>query len=399
MPPQNGANAAAAAAIASASVIGRFQGLEQFDKRTLSFASPQTTQYQPFNLTRPLESITIVAKYRLTVTVGAYTSVSPEALPNLLQNVRLEGQHATFGNIVPISISGASAYTSPYLTQNGVGNETYVSKSGGALTLSARPTCPQTSGFDGTVATHDVISIWSIPLTPYFGIGSTAKRWANSFLFMPGDWGDRLRLSLTWGDASALGNPTGATTAFTAFQSATGSPEVSVHLNYSILGPFQNAGPQGIVIRNEQLLTQFTAAATASIIMQLQKRITSNLTIKSGTVTGTGSTAGVTTFTTLSDLILERTNIQVDNKMIRQATINMAERARLDRMFSTFPAEGYLNLSFVDGQNPLLAYRGDGLPAGSLFNLVSDILTTSANTRLAVTQEQIIGGPFPALRP
>jgi len=216
---------------------------------------------------------------------------------------------------------------------------------------------------------------------------------------MPGDWGDRLRLSLTWGDKSALGDPTGATVAFSAFQSATGDPEVSVHLNYSILGPFQNAGNQGVLIRNEQMVTSLTALATGTQVMTLQKRITPGILIKTGLLELTGQTAGVSTFEDMSDLLLERTQLQVDNKQIRQATVNLAERARLDRMFDTSPIQGYHMLSFVDGQNPLLAYRADGLPAGSQFQLISDVIAAAAGNRVTVTQEQIIGGPYPPLRP
>lgn len=399
MPPSS--VSPAQAAVASASIIGRFQGIEQFDKRTIAFGTPFTTQYQPFNLNRPLESILIVWKGRVTVSVGAYADLGAEAPQNLLQRIRLEGQHATYGNIVPIDISGATAFAYPFMTQENSGNEIYISKAGGAFTLQNPPTVPATGSFDGTIATHDMLLIWNVVLPPSFGIGSEAKRWLNSFLYMPGDWGDRLRLSLTWGDKSALGDPTGATVAFSAFQSATGDPEVSVHLNYSILGPLADAaaGNSGIVVRNEQMFTTFTALATATQIAQLQKRITTGVLIKSGLLELTAQTAGVSTFEDMSDLMLERTQIAVDNKMIRQATVNLAERARLNRMFDSRPIQGYHMLSFIDGQNPLLSYRADGLAAGALFQLLSDVTSAAAGNRLTVTQEQIIGGPFPPLRP
>ena len=44
---------------ASASVLGRFSGAEQFEVRNQSFAAPSSIQYRPFNLNRPLESILI----------------------------------------------------------------------------------------------------------------------------------------------------------------------------------------------------------------------------------------------------------------------------------------------------------------------------------------------------
>jgi len=152
MPPVN----PAAAAVASASVLGRFQGLEQFDKRTITFGTPFQTQYQPFNLTRPLESISIVWKGRVAVSVGAYADLGAEAPQNLLQNIRLEGQHGTMGNLVPISISGATCFAAAFLTQNISGNQVYISKAGGAFTLQARPTVPAVGTFDhGGESRHD----------------------------------------------------------------------------------------------------------------------------------------------------------------------------------------------------------------------------------------------------
>jgi hypothetical protein len=54
--------------------------------------------------------------------------------------------------------------------------------------------------------------------------------------------------------------------------------------------------------------------------------------------------------------------------------------------------------SFVEGQNALLAYRGDGLAGGSQFQLQSDVIAASANNRQRYVQEMIYGGPFPAQR-
>lgn len=385
---------------ASASILGRYQGAEQFDTRTVAFGTPQQTQYRPFNLNRPLEAIIIEARGRLAVTVGAYADNAAEGWANLLQRIRLEGQHRTYGNLVPINLSGATAFVIPLLTQDAAGSMVMTSVGGAALTRQARPTQPFGESFPGTVANHDFIVYWVLPLTPQMGIGSSLKRWSQAFTYMPDDWQNTLTLTLEWGDASALGDRTGATTAFTAFQSATGTPQVSVHLSYNILGPMENAARrQGICLRTERLLTDFTAVAPEQRLLSLDKRITTGVLVKTGLIEDTGITAGVTTFQGLSSIQHDRTQIVVDNKPVRNIVSDLAEKARICRQFSVNPIEGYHLLSFVDGQNPLLAYRGDGLKGGAQFDLIADIDSASANNRVAIVQEQVIGGPFPPLRP
>ncbi len=380
-------------------MLGRFSGAEPFDTRTQTLAAPASIQYRPFNLNRPLESIQISVRARLTVTVGAYADVSVEAPQNLLQRIRLEGQHRNHGALVLLNLSGASAFADAMLVQQEPGNYAYISVGGAALTRAARPSQPFTSPFTGAVATHDIMLFWNIPLTPQMGIGSDLKRWANAFVLMPDDWQDTLTLTLDFGDATALGDTTGATTAFTAFGSATGLPEISVKLCYSLLGPFQNSAVQGITMRNERLLTTFTALGNQLRLLSLDKRITTGVRVKTGLIEDTGQTAGVTTFDTLSSVMSNRTQVIVDNKPVRNIDNDLIEKSRINRMFNVGPIEGYHLLSWVDGQNPLLGYRADGLPGGSDLFLQTDVLTASANNRFSVLQEQVIGGPFPKLRP
>jgi hypothetical protein len=385
---------------ASASILGRFQGAERFDQRTVDFATPQTIQYRPFNLNRPLESIILEVRGRLAVTVGAFAAVGVEAIQNLVQRIRLEGQHRTNGNLVPLNLTGATAFALPLTAQESAGNQVYTSVGGAALTLAPRPGQPLVASFDGTVANHDFIMFLNIPLTPQMGIGSSLKRWSQAFLYMPDDWQNTLSLTLQFGDASSFGDVTGATTDFTAFGSAEGLPTVAVHLNYCILGPMENAArSQGITLRTERLLTDFVTAADEQRLLSLDKRITTGVLVKTGTIETTGITSGVTTFQTLNSLQLNRTQIMVDNKPVRNIVSDLAEKSRINRQFNVDPIEGYHALSFVDGQNPLLAYRADGLKGGAQFDLIADVLTTSADQRVTVVQEQVIGGPFPALRP
>ena len=387
----------ARAALAANSVIGRFQGPELFHSQTVDFAAPTSIQIpRVLNLTRPLAEIVIDVRFRVAVTVANYADIGTEAPQNILQRIRLQGIHRKFGAVTPIDMSGATAWVWPRLFQQVPG---YLQING---TRPAEPSVPFAETFLGTTAgsPYDVILIYRIPLYPILGQGMSVKRQSSAFFFMPQDWADSLQLRLDFGDKSALGDPTGATVAFTSFGAGTGLPTISVHLNYAILGQVANGMNQnGVTIRNEQLLSAFTAIANKQRLSVLQKQITTGIIVKSGVIEATGQTAGIQTFESLSDVMLENTQILVDNKPIRNNSDNLVQKAYYGGMFNTVYPQGYLDLSFVEGQNGLLAYRGDGLPAGSQFELISDVLTASANNRISLVQEMVYGGPFPALRP
>jgi hypothetical protein len=379
---------------ASAAAVGRFQAPELFFSQDISLAAANTLNIpRPLNLNRPCESMTIILRGRATVTVADMTSVGPEAPQNLLQQILLNGTHRQYGNLTPVRLSGATAFAWQRLFQV-VGNDAIINAA-----RQADPGRPFVSGFLGTVggSPFDFILVYNVPFGPQMGIGQSTKRDLASYLLQPADWGDTLQLQLSFGDASALGVVGPATVAFTAFGSAAGSPNIAIHLNYSILGPFANSLKTGVVVKQEQLFNNFQTAGLALRVTQLQKQITTNVVVKSGTSQTTS--AGVQTFATLVDTQLARTQILVDNKPVKNNQDNFVMKAYLQRMFNTIIPAGYFNLSFVDGQNPQLGYRGDGLAGGSLYELFSDISTTGATQVLTVTQEMIYGGPFPPLRP
>lgn len=402
---------------ASQSVLGRFTGPELFYTQNVALTAAGgpliVNMPRTLNLNRPLTDIWIDLSFRAAVTVGAYASVSPEAPQNILQRIQVQGIHKDFGNLTPIYITGATAFLWSRLFQ-ARGHGTCLIAVGGAPTggqyaadygvdtgagrtvSGGRPMVPP---FIGTVANHDVRLVWRIPVYPLMGIGQELKKQCTNFAWQAKDWADTLQLQLTFGDATALGDTTGATVAFTAFGSASGSPSLSIHLGYTLMGQFSNMVRSGVCIRTEQPTSQQqTALTTAAVLQTLQKQITTGVLVKSGTIQTTGLTAGVDTLATLSDLQLERTQIQVDNKPVRNNQSNIVAKAHAEAYFDAVHPQGYLWLPFNDGQSALLSYRGDGLAGGSQFQLVSDVIAASANNRQRYVQEMIYGGPFPAQR-
>ena len=381
--------------LARDSALSRYQGPELFNIQTVNLNTPSGITLLPFSLKRPLESITLILKARATVSGAPYASVAPEAFQNLIQRIFLRGVHTKFGSQQPWDMSGASSFVYPLHFQQ-QGGELFVSVNGGPLSYVPNPSSPNTSAFTGQVGTHDFIVVWQLPLTPILGADQSAKRQNTNYLFYARDWQDTLTLELTFGDATALGDTTGATVAFTAFQSTTGLPTIQTHVNYGLLGPFENIAIPGFVTRNEQLLTLFTTAGTSLQLTTLQRMITNAIIVKSGVLQTTGITAGVTTFTSLSDLILNRTQVQVDFNPIRRVDDNFVERAYVNRMLDTQPIEGYYPLTFIESQNPLTAYRGDSPSiASATYALYSDVLTSNANQRITVVQERVTGGYYP----
>ena len=382
-----------ARAAALATQIGRFQSPELWQSATQAMTAPvrvQLSRQMPLN--RPAESIIVKLAGRITVANANMTAVVPEAIQNLIQLITLNGAHRRYGNLTPWRISGATAFAI-LPTFQAMGNDLVING-----VRAASPGKPFVSPFLGNVGTYDFVLTLNLPLGPIMGIGQSTKRDLSAFVYQAADWGDSIQLQLDLGDASSLGTPTTAgDVTLTAFGSAAGSPTWSVFVNYSILGDFANGWESGVIVRQEQLFNTFVTAGNALRISQLQKQITPNVLIKSGTSLA-GVTAGINAFATLTDDQLNRTMIMVDNKPLKFNQDNLVLKSYYDRMFNAPIPEGYTLISFVEAQSPLLAYRGDGLAGGSLFELQSDVLTTGATQILSVTQEMAYGGPYPALR-
>lgn len=382
--------------IAAAVQLGRFGEPEPwFSTQAIPITAAgglsQVNPGIPLNLNRPIESLLIAISLRVTVTVAPYTAVAPEAPQNFLQRIQVTGNHRSFGTQTPINLSGATAFAWGQMFQRFAGTGQVLT----GTALAAPPGRPFASPFTGAVGTHDLVIIYHVPTAPLMGIGQELKKQSTNYMWQSTDWGNTLFVNLQLGDASAFGDPTGATVAI-AGPGGVGNPLIQILPNYSMLGTFQNQMERnGLVIRQEQTLPNFTALATNTLLLQLAHQITTNVVVKTGTIQTAGLTANVDTLAALSDVQLEATNIIADNKAIRNNVFNLGLKAYHERQFNTIVPEGYLPLTFVDGQSALLAYRGDKLPGGSQFNLQSNVIAASANNRQRLIQEYILGGAFP----
>jgi hypothetical protein len=371
-----------------AQVLSRYQGPEQFFQQPFNVLDSPVLPNN-INLNRPMESIEMWWLGRVTIAGANYDTVAAEAPQTIIQKVILQGTHKKFNQIIPINMSGATIFAWPRLFQE-KGNSLIIN---GVMQPELSVPLSQVPANFGNIGTYDLAIQYTIPLAPMFG--PAARRSVNYFLYQPQDWvGQSLQLQLFFGDATSFGTPNIATTVtFSALGSNTGQPQVMIDTNYAILGAAANKISAGVIIRNEQ---SFQGGSLSSIgnnirIAQLQKQKTTNVVLKTG-VQLAGTSPSVIVFQTLDDTVLERTQIIVDNKPVKNNNLNIIAKNYAGRQFNTTVPGGYLNFPFVESQTPLTYFRGDQVSGGSNFEIDSDVLT---NTGFGTfVQEQVLGNPM-----
>lgn len=370
-----------------AAILGRNQGPELFFQQPFAAL---TAPIIPKNIlvNRPLERIHIVWRGRVTITVANFTAVAAEAPQTIISRVRLVGTHKRYGALVPIDVSGATLFALARLTRNR-GSSLYIN---GVRQSELNVPLAQAPTTFGNIGVYDIELHYDIPVTPI--ISKTAHTAVTPFLYMDTDWGDTLQLQLFFGDQTSFGTPAGGTVvAFSAFGSAVGNPLVQVFTNYEILGPLATQISPAVVIRGEQLQVAPLASNGNAVRLQLlQKQKTTNVFIKTGTLL-TGSSGGVSVFGSLSDAVIDFTQMVVDNKPIKNNFANFALKEYSGFVDDTVMPGGYLAFKFLDAQQPLTYYRGDLIAGGSTFELDTNVIGGGANIAAAILQEQVIGDP------
>ncbi len=373
-----------------ARLLGRNQGPEFFFQQ--AFVPLQTVQIpKNVNLNRPLERITILWEGRIAIGTANMSSVFPEALQSLIQQVTLQGQHKTYGALVPIQLTGADLFAWPALFRV-VGCAIIIN--GVRVNPLGKPNGLPLATF-GNTGNYDIQVFWDIPLVPV--LPAAAKLNAVPFLYMQSDWGDTLNLQIIFGDASSLGVPGGSTTiTFSAFGSSSGTAQFFVYTNYEILGLLADKLKTAVTIRAIQQVPQGNITAISSNLVkiaQLQKYKTLNAVVKTGLL-ASGTSGGVQVYSSLLDNLLEQTQIRIDNKSIRNNLKNAVMNEYLRFAFESLSKpEGYLPLTFVDSLNPRTAFDGDKVSAGSTYEVDSQILTGNGANYAEVIQEYFQGVP------
>jgi hypothetical protein len=379
-----------------ASLLGRAQGPELLYNQIFT---PLQAPIIPvrINLSRFLESIHLVWRGRIVIATGNYTSLSPEAPQNIIQAVVISGSHRVWNALTPVNMTGASIFAWPSLFQ-ARGSALYIdSTSGTGVTPVRAPALGVPMGLPlttiGNIGTYDVEIHYDIFMAPFLGLSGSIKE--IPYFWNPRDWSDTLQIQLFFGDASSLGVPGTAVVTYFAYGTGAGSPNVEIHANYAILGPLADGIQSAVVVRNERTQTggPVAAAGNAVRVQLLDKQKTTQVVVKSGTVTAAPS-SGVQVYATLNDQLIDKTLLRVDNKPVKNNQSNRAMKEYLARQFNAFTVQGYLPLSFVEQSNdPMTAYRADRIAGGATTELVTDVPTTTVRQTIGVIQEEIYGTP------
>ncbi len=372
-----------------AAYLGRNQGPEFFTSVPHTGGTAQQVLV-PRNLSinRPLESILVRYRGRVTITVANMTVAAAEAPTTILNKITVNG---TFKGtaLTPIKMTGATAF---------VWNRLFGARSNSAFINGVRQTEPgipyaQNLLNFGNVGVYDLDLWYYIPTWPVVSLSSRA--WESvPYFWQPQDWADSIQIQLELGDTTSFGTLGGATVALSAFGSAAGTGEFRIYTQYCILGDIRPGSffNTAAIIRNEnQIVAGMTALTSNARVMPLQKQKTTNIMVKSG-VNLTGTSSAVQVFASLSDVMLDKTLIVVDNKYIRNNLDNLASKEAIGLKFQTVLPQGYLNFSFIDSQSPRTAFRADDptvVGAGANFELDTDVITAGANQAVNVIQEMI----------
>lgn len=377
-------------------VLGRYQGPEFLHSAPVTMAAVQTVRMNnPVPLSRALESFKVIWRGRLVIGTAGYTTGIPEAPQSLIERIVVRGEHRgfggrqSFGNQIWQDITGATAFAGLGCYQVR-GN---IAMNGTTLIAQLGSPMPSTGINAGAIGTYDLEVHYEIPAAPW---GWVNARGAAPYLWREENFGNSLQIEVTVGDRTSLGTPAGgSTTTWTAFGSATGSPSLEIYGNYSMLGPLQGVGDNGLVVRTEYAASPALVgvASGSQLGVQLRKVVTTNLLLKTG-IALTGTSSGVNVFASLSDTQLARTRIMAAQKPIKDLRANYATKAYYATKFGVYAPQGYLPFSWIEGGSIFAALRGQDIVEGANFNIETDVATADANNRQQWVQEMIYGGPF-----
>jgi len=366
---------------------------------TISYATTGLSAPQEFGLVnripldKPLWGALLEVRYRLATAVGtgAEPNVNAEGAVNFIQKVRVVGTHKRFGTREIVNLRGASLYAMEKKYSFGMAAPlvSNLPAAGAALV---------------TATNYDVNFTIPVPFVPR-GI---PKLQQMLFLVRNDEWAT-FDIYVTFGDltsiaAAAIGG-TGTAT-FTDYASASGTPRVRVSVIRTILGEARGLIQPAILRRQFLPLTTVLTSANLSdsAIQDLDVgfKVAAYL-VKTGTTT-TAATGGIIAFASLSDGIITRPKIKLDNVTIKDNVSPNTNRAYCTIEFGYGGAAGsavgaasgadtgYTSLDMCEGHDLNTAFRGDMLNRSNKLQMAGDV-AVAANQQGEIIEEMLEGEP------
>lgn len=341
-------------------------------------------------LDKPLWGALLEVRYRLATGGTATGVVEAEGALNLIQRVRVVGTHKRFGTREIVNLRGATLYALEKKYSFG----------------QAPPVVsnlPAANNATATTTNYDVNFVIPCPFVPR----GVPKLQQMLFLIRNDEWAT-FDVYVTFGDATAVAkSAAGQVVTFTDYASASGTPRVRVSVVRTILGEARGLIQPAILRRQFLPLTSVLTASslTDAPIQDLDVgfKVIGYL-IKTGTLETT-STAGTTSFAPpLSDGIITRPKIKLDNVVIKDAISPLTSRAYQLLEYgwggtagilngaASGNDTGYMSLDFIEGHDLNTVFRGDMLNRSNKLQLAGDV-TVASNQAGEVVEELIEGEP------
>lgn len=337
-------------------------------------------------LDKPLWGMLLETRYRV-ITTGAVGNVVSEAAVNFIQRVRVVGTHKRFGTREIVNLRGATLYELEKKYSFGMASPL----------ISNLPA----AGASFAAATYDVNFVLPVPFVPR-GI---PKLQQMMFLVRNDEWAT-FDVYVTFGDITSIGVSPQTTAAFSDFGGG-GVPRVRVTVIRSILGEARGLIQPAVFRRQSLPLTTVLTSANLSDApiqdLDVGFKVAAYL-VKTGTATTT-ATGGILSFTSLSDGIITRPKIKLDNVSIKDALSPLTAKGYALLEYGAFGTAGgapgaaasgadtgYHSMEFCEGHDLNTAFRGDMLNRSNKLQLAGDVVV-AANQQGEIVEEMLEGEP------
>jgi hypothetical protein len=320
---------------------------------------------------------------RITIATAAIAALTVDSLGQLLQEIRVYGQHAVYGNIRPFVIRGGHVRV-----LNKIYRQNYVPRDQQAITNTGPWLAP---GAAQAVGTYDLDVFWTCPLFPL----PMSLNLAPMYSLKGPDWAGNLFLEVDAGDATALGGVV-ANTTFSAHGSGAGNPTLFVSVLRPNLGvPTMNRLSPAICFKSYKSLDSVVQGPSGSNSMiatlNIGKKM-QGLLVESGTLFP-ALDANQRAYSSMSDSIITRVMVGLDGKDLVQISSGFDQQEWSQWLGGNIMPVGYNEYNFCrESGNPDSGFPAETLTAARRFEIDGDWVGAAGQGSILI-QDEILGTP------
>lgn len=386
--------------------------LGRLGKPELEFSQPwqpATTIKSPAGL-RTDKFITAIImhwKGRIVIANAGPSHLTVDSLGQLVQEVRLYGQHAVYGNIRPIVLRGGlirmlnRIYRVNYQPrdQQNTGNTQNWGQTGTVYAIAGkdgfgdfRGVLSGGAGYAQPVGTYDLEVFWTLPLFPL----PMSLNLAPMYSIKGPDWAGNLFLEVDCGDATCLGESVAniADVTFSAYGSGSGNPTLYVSVcRPNLTVATMNRLSPAITFKSYKYLDSVLQGSnfTGQLITTLNigKKMV-GIHTESGTLFTTQSGRAYSAY---SDAMLTRLMVGLDGKDLVNINSGSDQQEWAEWLGCNTMPVGWNEYNFTrESGNPDSGFPAETLTAARRFEIDGDV-SAAAGQGGVLIQEEILGSP------